>query len=122
MAKETDAFDLFKATGGWSGLEQLDGSQPMTPEQTAIFEEHQLKEYELNSAIHRALTSPDGQVLFEFMRELATEGARFDVVNETNPVMAAAKGIFREGQAAMFFECRNRMNRAMAGPPQVQKE
>ncbi len=121
MADETDPFDPFKREG-WDLLGQLDGNQPMTPEQKAVFEEHQLKEYELNSAIHRALTSPDGQVLFEFMRELATEGARFDVATETDPALAAAKGFFREGQAAIFFELRNRMNRAMAGPPQVQKE
>lgn len=121
MADETDAFDPFKREG-WDLLGQLDGNQPMTPEQKAVFEEHQQREYELNSAIHRALSTPDGQVLFEFWRELATEGARFDIVNETNPFMAAAKGIFREGQAAMFFECRNRMNRALAGPPQVQNQ
>ncbi len=120
MPKETDPFDLFK-TDGWSGLGQLDGSQPMTPEQAAIFEEHQFKEYELNSAIHRALTSPDGQVLFEFMRELATEGARFSL-DEENPIKAALIGFFREGQAVMYFELRNRMNRALAGPPQVQNQ
>ncbi len=120
MAEETDAFDAFKREG-WDLLGQLDPDQPMTPEQAAIFEEHQQREYELNSSIHRALTSPDGQVLFEFMRELATEGARFDVVNDTDALLAAAKGFFREGQAAIFFELRNRMNRAMQGPPQVKE-
>ncbi len=120
MADEKDPFDPFKREG-WDLLGQLDGNQPMTPEQRAVFEEHQLKEYELNSAIHRALTSPDGQVLFEFMREVATEGARF-TLDEENPIKAAAIGFFREGQAVMFFELRNRMNRAMAGPPQIQKE
>lgn len=121
MADETDAFDPFRREG-WDLLGDLNPDQPMTPDQRAVFEEHQFKEYELNSAIHRALTSPDGQALFEFMRELATEGARFDVANETDPALAAAKGFFREGQAAFYFELRNRMNRALAGPPQVQKE
>lgn len=111
---------------GWSVLDNMSAANPtdnMTPEQIADFEERKLNEYNLNLAIHRTFSSPDGQLVYEFFRELATEGARFDIVNETDPDMAAAKGFFREGQAALYFEFKRRMNSAMtASPPGMATE
>ena len=123
MADETndDAFGEFK--GGWSALQDIgDGSANLSPEQRAIFEERQLREYELNRSIHAALSTPEGQTLLEFMREIATEGARFDIANEVDPARAAAIGFFREGQAAFYFELTKRMRKAMEGPPTAQRD
>lgn len=113
-----DVFDPYRR-GGFDVFGQPTEGANVSPEQAAIFEEQQLREYEINSAIHRALTSPDGQVLLDFMRETATEGQRFDIANETDAHRAAAIGFFREGQAAFYFELTKRMNRALAGPPTV---
>jgi hypothetical protein len=112
-----DIFGDYKSQG-WGGLQDLmDPGLNMTPEQQADWEEKQQLDYDLNAAIHRCFTTADGQTVLEFFRELATECQRFDVVNETNPLMACAKGIFREGQAAMYFEFTKRMRLAMQGPP-----
>lgn len=113
-----DSEDPFKElTEGWSAISSPEDAANMTPEQLAVFEERQLAEYNLNMAIHRTFSSPDGQLVYDYFREIATEGARFDIVNETNPLMAAAKGFFREGQAALYFEFKGRMNSAMTAPP-----
>lgn len=124
MAEEPkgDVFGDFRQQG-WSALQDIgDGAANLSPEQLAIFEERQLLEYNLNQSIHAALSSPDGQVLLDFMRELACEGARFDIVNETDAALAAAKGFFREGQAAFYFELTKRMRKAMEGPPTAQRD
>jgi hypothetical protein len=118
---EGDMFGPFKDQG-WSAIAGMtDGAAPanLSPEQVAAFEEQQQREYDLNKAIHAVFSSPEGQTVFEFFREIATEGQRFDVVNETDAALAAAKGFFREGQAAMYFEFKRRMNAAMQGPPAV---
>ena len=118
MANDDDPFNAMSE--GWSVLDNMSNASPgdnMTPEQIAAFEERQLAEYNLNLAIHRTFTTPDGILALEFFRELATEGARFDIVNETDADMAAAKGFFREGQAALYFEFKRRMNLAMTAPP-----
>jgi len=114
----TDVFDVFKR-GHFDVFGQQDdnASANLSPEQIEAFETQAQKEYELNAAIQRALSTPDGQTLYEFMREVATEGQRFNIGTETDALRAAAVGFFREGQAAFYFECKHRINRALQGPP-----
>lgn len=115
-----DAFDVYSHRGFSVFGEPNDppsDRSALSAAQVDSFEEQQRREYELNSAIHRALSTADGIVLFEFMEQIAIRGARFDIVNDTDAALAAAKGFFREGQAAFYFECEKRMRLAMDGPP-----
>lgn len=118
---EGDAFGDYKAQG-WGALnDMMEPGNNLTPEQKEHYEQQQQIEHDLNAAIHRCFSTPDGQTVFEFFREIGTEAQRFDVVNETDPALAAAKGFFREGQAAMYFEFKRRMNLAMQGPPSARE-
>lgn len=123
MTGEKDPFDVFKG-GDWSALDAI-GQNPsfedLTPEAQAQIEHQQLEQYTLDRAIHSCFGTAMGPEVLAWMRNIAIEGARFDVANETDAALAAAKGFFREGQAAMYFEIVKRMKRAEDGPPIVQK-
>lgn len=116
-----DPFDLFRQGGGWDVL-NMDADaiahDRLTPEQIEALEEQALREYELNRTIAATFSTPEGQDTLAWMREIATEGRRFDPTEE-NPDKAAAVGFYREGQAAFYFEVMRRMDKAELGPPAV---
>lgn len=107
-----------KLKEGWDMLQDaVDPLSPnMSPEQIEARDAQLQTDYEFNKSIHNALSTPDGQVLFNWMRELGTEGQRFSIF-ETDAKLAAAKGFFREGQAAFYFEVKRRRKAALQGPP-----
>lgn len=117
----SDPFEDMK-TGGWSMLDNPAALMDnLSPEQKAQVEAQQLAVYDLNRTISLVFSTPEGSRVLEWMRELATEGSRFDIHNETDPALAAAKGFFREGQAAFYFDICHRLQAAEQGPPVVQQ-
>lgn len=121
-----DPFAAF-AGGGWSAInapmsDRTVRLDDMTPEQRAAHLARVYDDWAINSAIARCFSTDDGAIVLDWMKTIATQGARFDIAKETDAQLAAAKGFFREGQAAMYFEILNRLRAAEEGPPNIQTE
>jgi len=112
MAKDNE--DAFGGFGGWDDLNNV--GLPVSPE-----EQHAQAQsiFEFDQSVHRTFSTPDGQITLEWMRQIATGGRRMDPETDGDGIKCALAGFFREGQAAFFFDVRNRMARAEQGPPHM---